>query len=86
MNILHPPRHFPSLPKELEQGIFHMMTKEDLFNNPDLQRDYWEPLRRDRKLPASKSLAHIEITYPITGGQPQMKLHSTAPPDSPVAY
>lgn len=82
LSIRFPPRRFPSIPVELEQGILHMMTKENLLDDRKLTKEYWEPLRRNGKLPPSNPLAHIEVRYPATkDGTVDIVLNKSLPPD-----
>jgi hypothetical protein len=68
MRIYFPPRRFPSLPVDLERGIVNMMTKENLLNDPGMERDFWAPLRQGWA--PLRPLSHIEVRYPEAPGRP----------------
>lgn len=61
-----PPRLFPTgLAHELEQGILTLTATECLLNAPDLERQWWQPLRRglvpERPMPAA-----IDVRFTAT--------------------
>ena len=81
LSITMPPRQFPALPIDLSRGWIHLIIKENLLSNPDLDRRWWEPLRRDplRRPPDLPAL--IEVVYPQDGSRtpPEFILHHTLP-------
>lgn len=79
MTIHFPARSYPSIPKQAEQEIIHLTTKENLLNDRKLQEDYWNPLRRFGQLPASKFLAHIELDFSRNDGTVDIILHKHMP-------
>lgn len=81
LTIHFPPPQFPSLPRDLDRGIIHLMVKENLLNNPTHNIRWWQPLRRDPAQRPKGLPAHITVEYPPDGkSAPTVVFHPTAPP------
>jgi hypothetical protein len=70
LTVYFPPRHYPSLPLELEQELFHLIVKENLLNTPSYEDNWWAPLRRNPNLHPPTLPAHITVVYPAIAGEP----------------
>jgi hypothetical protein len=80
ITIQNPPRCYKVIPKDLEQGITHMIVKENILTREDLTQAWWAPLRRaqrPRGLPA-----HITVRYPRGApAPPEIIVHEITPPE-----
>ena len=80
LTIARPPRMYPHIPEDLESGLFHMMTKENLLLDPPLKARWWDPLRRDRSSKPADLPIHISVRFQCDSvGPPEVTFHDTLP-------
>jgi Transglutaminase-like superfamily len=81
MTIHFPPRHYRTIPQELEQSINYMTVKESLLSDPRMKADWWDVLPRDPNNRPDRIPAHISVYYPVDGvSPPEIIIHTTEPP------
>ncbi len=63
MTVEFPPRRYPSIPLDLERGLWHMAIKQDFLTNAEMNARWWEPLRRNPPVLAPDLPAHIAVRF-----------------------
>lgn len=65
-----PARQFPSLPHDLERQLIFLNVMEDLLEDPEKNRDWWEPMRQS----PTERPAHVPNNFRVHFVAPQHSL------------
>src|SRR5262249_8950876 len=80
MTVCFGPRHYPSIPKKLEEEIIILLVKDNLLNDPVNKAWWWDPLRCNPHQRPTLLPAHITVKYPARDfGPPEIIYHDTVP-------
>lgn len=82
MTLIFPQRWYKHVPREMELGIVHMITKENLLTRAEYKIRWWQPLRRNPAVRPKGLPAHITVEYPKAAEAaqgPKITLHDKVP-------